>query len=157
MNPNYLTKDELLYELGIRGIDSGADTHSLRKLFRSIANRDLPLNVSYLTSASIEALYLCVFNKVSELQDLVVRSGTNWSLVAPRVSTKLRHLRGRLRHLTEAGLGCSPGELLGVRELQSRLDLMEQHTAARRSEAEHIGQLPSDQMGGDAGSEFCSF
>jgi hypothetical protein len=44
MNPNFLFKDELLYELGIRGISSRADTSSLRKSFRAVISRDLPLH-----------------------------------------------------------------------------------------------------------------
>ena len=50
MNPNFLLKDELLYELGIRGIHSDADTLGLRKLFRSIGARDLPLQFDYFNS-----------------------------------------------------------------------------------------------------------
>jgi hypothetical protein len=36
MNPNFLPKDEQLYELGIRGISTDADVLTLRKLFRSV-------------------------------------------------------------------------------------------------------------------------
>jgi hypothetical protein len=68
MNPNYLFKDELLYELGIRGIESDADTSGLRKLFRSIASRELPLQFQYFTSRSVEELYSSVTTKISELQ-----------------------------------------------------------------------------------------
>jgi len=35
-NPNYLLKDELLYELLVRGISSDSDVHTLRKLFRAV-------------------------------------------------------------------------------------------------------------------------
>jgi len=44
MNPNFLLKDEVLYELGIRGITSDADVHTLRKLFQSVAAEDLPVD-----------------------------------------------------------------------------------------------------------------
>jgi hypothetical protein len=43
MNPNYLAKDELLYELSVRGIVSDGDTYALRKLFRSVVTRALPV------------------------------------------------------------------------------------------------------------------
>ena len=100
MNPNHLTKDELLYELGIRGIDTVADTLQLRKLFRKLVTRDLPLQFSYLTSGATEELYLGISTKVSELQELVSKSEINWTSLAPRVLSKVRHLRGRLQHLT---------------------------------------------------------
>jgi hypothetical protein len=48
MNPSYLQKDRLLYELGLRGITSVADIQTPRKLFRSVALRDLPVELSYL-------------------------------------------------------------------------------------------------------------
>jgi hypothetical protein len=48
MNPNYLFKDELNYELGVRGITSNADTQELRKLFRSLVGEDLVVESSYL-------------------------------------------------------------------------------------------------------------
>jgi len=77
MNPNHLTKAELLYELGIRGIDTLADTLQLRKLFRKLVTRELPLQFSYLTSGATEELYLCISTKVSELQELVSKSEIN--------------------------------------------------------------------------------
>jgi hypothetical protein len=46
MNPNFMLKDELLYELGIRGISSDADVQTLRKLFRSVVSEDLTVDLS---------------------------------------------------------------------------------------------------------------
>jgi len=57
MNPKHLTKDELFYELCIRGIDTVADTLKLRKLFRKFVTRDLPLQFSYLTSGPNEWVF----------------------------------------------------------------------------------------------------
>src|SRR5215471_14166845 len=146
MNPNYLTKDELSYELGIRGIVSCADTHNLRKLFRNNITRDLPLQYSYLTSGPIEGLYLCISTKVSELQNSVVQPGTNWSLLAPRVLTKIRHLKGRLQHLTDAGLCSTRSELSCAQELQLRLDQIEQRAAAMQR-GDNTREVPSVHMG----------
>jgi hypothetical protein len=42
MNPNYLSGEELLYELRLRGIIGEGDVQSFRKLFRSVVARDLP-------------------------------------------------------------------------------------------------------------------
>jgi hypothetical protein len=57
MNPNYLLKDELKYELGVRGIKSKADTQQLRKLFRSLVVEDLDVEVSYLHERGFQDLY----------------------------------------------------------------------------------------------------
>jgi hypothetical protein len=48
MNPNYLFKDELVYELGVRGIVSDAYTQHLRSLFRIVVREDHDPEVAYL-------------------------------------------------------------------------------------------------------------
>ena len=63
MNPNYLTKEELLYELGIRGIKDDSDTQYLRKLFRRIISRDLPLQWDFLASFRTRGAVLLCFNE----------------------------------------------------------------------------------------------
>jgi hypothetical protein len=45
MNPNYLYKDELLYELAIRGIVSEADVPALRKLFWAVIAKGFKLAI----------------------------------------------------------------------------------------------------------------
>jgi hypothetical protein len=96
VNPNHLLKDELRYELGIRGISSNADTQSLRNLFRSVASRALTLQFSDLTSLCVEELYSSVTIKISELQSLVTQLAPSLALVVPRVRTKLLHLRSHV-------------------------------------------------------------
>jgi hypothetical protein len=64
MNPNHLGKDDLLYELRIRGITSEADIQSLRKLFRSVVVTDLPVDVSYLRGLNVGELSECVLSKI---------------------------------------------------------------------------------------------
>jgi hypothetical protein len=76
MNPNYLGKDELLYELRIRGITSEAEIQSLRKLFHSVVARDLLVDVRHLRGLSVGELSECVLNKIHELQALVTQSQT---------------------------------------------------------------------------------
>jgi len=147
MSPNHLTKDKLLYELGIRGIDSVADSLKLRRMFRKYITRDLPLRFSYLTSGATEGLYLGISTEVSELQEVVRMSEINWILLAPRVLSKVRHLRERLQHLTKAGLCSTNSENLCVQELQAQLNHIEQLVYSMSKEGDTTGQLPSIQIG----------
>ena len=89
MNPNFFFKDELLYELGIRGIHSDAHTLGLRKLLRTIASRELPLQFDYLNSRCVEERYSIVTIKISELQSFVTQTVRTLALAIPRVRTKL--------------------------------------------------------------------
>jgi len=142
-----LTKGELLYELGIRGIGTVADTLQLRKVFRKFVPRDLPLLFTYITSRETEGLYLGISTKVSELQQLVSKSEITWTSLAPRVQSKVRHLRGRLQHLKKAGLCSTNSENLCVQELQAQLNHIEQLVHIMSKEGDTTGQLPSVQMG----------
>jgi len=44
MNPNFLLKDELQYELKNCGNSSDADVQTLHKLFRSVVAEGLPID-----------------------------------------------------------------------------------------------------------------
>ena len=126
MNPNFLLKDELVYELGIRGIYSDADTLGLRKLFRSIGARDLPLRFDYFDSRGVEEWYSIVTIKISELQTFVTQTAHTLALAIPRVRTKLLHLRSRLSHLTAAELCSASTETSCMQRLHEQLDEIEQ-------------------------------
>jgi hypothetical protein len=67
MNPNYLYKDELTYELGVRGINSNADTHVLRRLFRSLVVEQAIVERSYLCGRGFDELYQVALKKILEL------------------------------------------------------------------------------------------
>ena len=51
-----LPRDELLYELLVRGISSSSDVHTLRKLFRAVRTDKVPCYVRNLTHRSVEEL-----------------------------------------------------------------------------------------------------
>jgi hypothetical protein len=74
MNPNFLVKDELQYELRIRGISSAGDTAVSRKLFRSVIPRQLTLQWDYLESVSVAEWCSCIEQKICELQKTVSQS-----------------------------------------------------------------------------------
>ena len=64
MNTNFLLKDELQYELNIRGINSEADVQTLRKLFRSVVAEGLRIDLCNLYSLSVEEIFVCVASKI---------------------------------------------------------------------------------------------
>jgi hypothetical protein len=75
MDPSYLSKDELSYALGIRGILEDTDMQNLRTLFRRALNRELPFQWDYLTWYRTEELYSTVSTKVYELQEWLAPEG----------------------------------------------------------------------------------
>ena len=101
MNPNYLLKDELQYELFVLGPNSDSDFQTLRKLFRSVVAEKVPVDLYNLNTESVEELYECVVNKTLELQALITQQKSELALLTPRFRTRLSHLRGRLLQLTE--------------------------------------------------------
>jgi hypothetical protein len=125
MNPNYLGKDELLYELGIREITSEAETQSLRKLFRSVVGRDLPLDASHLRGLSVGEQEECILNKIHELQTLVGQSKTALPGLVTRVQTKILHLRGRLSYIETAGQPGREFDPSCIEELYEQLEAIE--------------------------------
>ena len=154
MNPNYLTKEELLYELGIRGIKDDSDTQYLRKLFRRIISRDLPLQWDFLASFRTEELYSCVSTKIYELQEWLTREGLSRNEISLRAGTRVQHLRGRLRHLTQAGLCTTSSELSCSDALHKQLDSIEQLATSMLNETptqeSNSGQLGSEMEQGSA-------
>jgi hypothetical protein len=121
MNPNYLLKDELIYELGVRGIRSDADVPNLRKLFRTVVSEGLRVEVSNLREVGADELYAHVFHKVNELQNLIAHGGTESSCVVQRFRTRLEHLKGRLALLMELGVFPTHVTAAHYQELHGRL------------------------------------
>jgi hypothetical protein len=150
MNPNYLSKDELSYELGIRGILEDNDTQHLRKLFRRALNRELPFQWDYLTRYRTEELYSTVSTKVYELQEWLAREGLKPTDFAARVNTRVRHLRDRLSHLTEAGLCTSIEELACSEALLRQLYNIETLASSMLSDTathQHNLEVQGSEMG----------
>ena len=54
MNPNYLLKDELQYELSVRGISGDSDVQTLRELFRSVVAEKVQVDLRNLSTQSVE-------------------------------------------------------------------------------------------------------
>jgi hypothetical protein len=152
MNPNYLFKDELFYELKIRGISSDGDALELRKKLRSVIFRDVDFQWEYLTSVSVDELYSCVTAKVYELQSLVQREST-LPFLRPRVHTRLLHVCGRLQHLTAAGLCTTSSEAAAVQKIHAVLDGIELVMASVESKETSTGETPNPEVSRTDGSE----
>jgi hypothetical protein len=99
MNPNYLYKDELKYELGTRGVSSLGDVELLRKIFRSIQAEEVPSNIQNLGKFDVRELFKSVQGKLAELERLTGQDTNSRPLSRVRVSTRVTHVRNRLRHL----------------------------------------------------------
>jgi hypothetical protein len=129
MNPIYLLKDELQYELSIRGISSDSDVQTLRKLFRSIVAEGLPVDLRNLSTQSVEELYERAASKTLDLQSMVTQQKSDLALLTPRCRTRISHLRGRLLHLTNLGSGSSDITTSKYQELRDQLDRIEVNLA----------------------------
>jgi hypothetical protein len=100
MNPKYLLKDELIYQLAIRGINVEGDVHLLRKLFRSVLLEDVPVVPEILAGLDFGKLLNVIAPNVAELDVLVRNGGTGRGNVAARLRTRALHLRNRLLRIT---------------------------------------------------------
>jgi hypothetical protein len=100
LNPNYLLKDELQYELLIRSIKSEVEVQTLRKLFRTAVTENMPVNLSELIELDVQELYQTIVCKVAELHKIVASEGGETVTSVPRLRTRTFHVQERLRHLT---------------------------------------------------------
>jgi len=125
MNPNYLLKEELRYELLVQGINSDSDVHTLRKLFRAVVADKVPCDLCNLSTQSVKELYELVVNKTLELQALIKQQEAELTLLAPRFRMRLSHLRGRLLHLTELDPSASGITSSRYQQVCDRLDNIE--------------------------------
>ena len=125
MNPNHLLKDELLYELLVRGISSDSDVHTLRKLFRAVVTDKVVCDVRNLTTLSVEELFESTDNKAGEMQNLIKQQEAELFQLSPRFRTRLKHLRGHLRHLGELDPSALIIPRLRYQQARERLDYLE--------------------------------
>jgi hypothetical protein len=103
MNLNYLLRDELQYELCIRGVNSDADVSTLRKLLRSVIAENLSVDVQHLRDVGSEQFYSLVSEKVADLQAQSNQPGSSTQAFLIRMKTRVLHLRACLTHLVQLG------------------------------------------------------
>jgi hypothetical protein len=131
MNPNYLLKEEILYELAIRGIVSEADVPALHKLFRAVIGEGVRVQTSYLQAVSVDELYSLIISKTNELQSFVAVATTEPSPATQCFLTRLHHLQGRLQHIKDLGVLSKDVTTSHYSELQERLSSMERELELR--------------------------
>jgi hypothetical protein len=105
MVPEYLHKDELSYELEIRGINTeGLNVSDLRYIFRK--SREVKENPGACTNSEIffapdKVLTFC-HDRFQQSKDLVENTDCfSISIEFPRYLHRLRHVSPRLRHLVQ--------------------------------------------------------
>jgi hypothetical protein len=99
LNPNYLLKDELQYELLIRSIKSEAEVQTLRTLFRTAVIENVAVNLNEMSELYVQELYQTIVCKVAELRNIVASESAETVTLVPRLRAKIFHVQERLRHL----------------------------------------------------------
>lgn len=105
MDPNRLCRDELLYELKVRGFAHGSETvvtmrRKLRNLLSKESFGDLVTADSLKAEFDVNVEYEVCSKKVSELIDFANKfKGGSETNEAKSIDTKLHHLYGRLQRL----------------------------------------------------------
>jgi hypothetical protein len=108
MNFNYLLRDEVQYELCVRGVNSDADVLALRKLLPSVIAQNIPVGLHHLRDVGSEQLYSFVYEKVGELQAQNTQPGSSAQAFVIRMKTRVSHLRERWPILYRWGLCPNP-------------------------------------------------
>jgi len=99
MNPSHLLKDELEYELRVRGIAWAGDANLLRKQLRQAISSGCPaLPEKFLTGDVREYLDVCV-QKLRDLEQYCNDADWSCSLVATRIKSRCLHLLARFQSL----------------------------------------------------------
>jgi hypothetical protein len=146
MNPNYLAKDELVYELKARGITSEGDTNSLRKLFRLMVTRGLPIDIGLVEDSQVGELLEEITKKTSELQKLVTQTEkTRLPSLANRVQTKVLHLRGRLCHIEAGGQPSQQRDVSRIKQVFAQLESIEELMATAQNSVRPEGQVEEER------------
>jgi hypothetical protein len=79
MNPNYLLREEIEYELRVRGLNLTSDVNLLRKVFRSVVTKMMPANLENLVREFDPQDHLeYISNKIQELEVLIKKSADSY-------------------------------------------------------------------------------
>jgi hypothetical protein len=99
MNPNHFLKDELEYELRVRGIAWAGDANLLRKQLRQAISSGCPaLPEKFLTGDVQEDFDVCA-QKLRDLEQYCNDADLSCSLVAARIKSRSLHLLARFQSL----------------------------------------------------------
>jgi hypothetical protein len=132
--PEFLHKDELSYELKIRGINTeGYNVADLPSIFRK--SREVKENIAACTNSDIflapdKAVGFCL-QRFQQIKELVENTdGSAVSTDFPRYLHRLRHVSTRLRHLLQFGK-LAPDLRSDTVKLHEEVQQYMQHTMAQ--------------------------
>lgn len=125
MNPNYLLRDELQYELASRGLNSSGDVQFLRKILRVVLADGVPSLASYLAQSSFDDLYRCACSKLGELEALYNQLEKGALPPVSRMRTRIAHFWNRIRHLEDLCPEVAGNQRDEVSSLAARLAAVE--------------------------------
>jgi hypothetical protein len=85
MNPHYLLKEEIEYELHARGLSVSADVSLLHKVFRSVSTEAVAVNLESLGGEIKPQEHIeYILSKIQDLEVLVEKSTTELAAIGPR-------------------------------------------------------------------------
>jgi hypothetical protein len=122
MNPNYLLRDELLYELAIRGINIEGDVLLLRKLMGLVLSEDVHIVPEMVAGLDVSEQLDLIGPKVAEMEGLLCDTGPGHGSVTACLRTRGLHLEDRLHFITDKEQAISSAALEEVRDLRKRVD-----------------------------------
>ena len=125
INPNYLLRNELQYELASRGLNSSGDVQFLRKIFRVVQADGVPSLASYLAQGSFEDMYRCACSKLGELEALYNQLEKGALPPVSRLRTRIAHFWNRIRHLEDLCPEVAGNQRDEVSSLAARLAAVE--------------------------------
>ncbi|KAK4886951.1 hypothetical protein RN001_003222 [Aquatica leii] len=151
MDPHRLLRDELEYELLIRGVaNTSAETvNSMKKKFRDYLSKErfgeLVMNESFSCECAVE-IEICL-KKINDLTSFIDNfKGGRESNEAKLIETKLSHLYGRLTRLKVIDQKGSKESLKAVSNLVEKLKQLEEFVDKKNnSVVSNVGSL-SDSM-----------
>jgi hypothetical protein len=99
MSPNYLLKDELEYELCVRGVPCFGDVISLRKRLPTAISDSLSSSPEKYLTVDVQDEFRICTRKLAGLEQYRLESDLAFSLVAARIKTRFQHPLARFHHL----------------------------------------------------------
>jgi hypothetical protein len=125
MNPNYLRREEIEYELRVRGLNVTGDVNLLRKVSRSVVTEMVSVNLENLGGHFDPQEHIeYISSKVQELEVLLEKS-VELAAIGPRVRTHVRHCLGRLTTLLNWSILPEDLSVSAIKELIVRLEAVE--------------------------------
>jgi hypothetical protein len=143
MNPNYLLKQEIDYELRVRGINITGGVEFLQKLFRLVMTETVAIRLQNLGDFDPQEHLQYITSKTQELEV---------SPIGPRLRTRVRHFSGRLTQLLKWNMLPKTVSVSAIRDLITRLEALERRAIHCVSNLSEDGAVSERVMQQDTGT-----